>query len=189
MNDSTYILGFEDMGIPPWYVDLIVEVVVHAGIEIKVKSADASLTPLGDADNIGKPRVIDWTKRKKTKVTVTVTDNSGNPVSNYPFTLSAFVRPNSGGHDHSGNRPTGKFITPTKDTVATFQGTTNSDGKATYDYICSGFGGVDSIFVKGRTDNDTSSTTILLQFPGLTELTSGDHYVLTGVMSVTLCKN
>ena len=31
VNDSTYILGFEDMGIPPWYVDLIVQVVVHGG--------------------------------------------------------------------------------------------------------------------------------------------------------------
>ncbi len=29
VNDSMYILGFEDMGIPPMYVDLIVQVVVH----------------------------------------------------------------------------------------------------------------------------------------------------------------
>ena len=36
VNDSTYTLGFEDMGIPPWYVDLIVQVVVHNGAELVV---------------------------------------------------------------------------------------------------------------------------------------------------------
>jgi len=152
------------------------------------------LTPLGDEDNENNPnynpkgpdtrkKIIDWTLRKPTDVTVTVTDNTNNPVPDYPFTLGEFVRPNSGGHDHGDNRPTGKFITPAHDTVASFQGTTNSDGKATCTYICSGFGGVDSIFVRGKTDRDTSSTTILLQFPGLQELTEGDHYELIGAHS------
>ncbi|HUI30328.1 MAG TPA: hypothetical protein VLX91_08925, partial [Candidatus Acidoferrales bacterium] len=151
-------------------------------VEIKVTAADSTLTPLGDDDNTGKPnaRVIDWTKRNTTDVTVTVTDIENNPVPDYPFTLSAFVRPNSGGHDHNTNRPTGKFVTPNNDTLATFQGSTNGDGKATYAYICSGFGGVDSIFVKGKTARDISTATILLQFPGLQELTEGDHYVLVG---------
>lgn len=153
-------------------------------VKIKVTAAASTLTPLGDADNTGpqNARVIDWKKRKTDQVTVAVTDINNNPVPNYPFTLSAFVRPNSGGHDHNTNRPTGKFIHKA-DTVATFQDKTNSDGKAIYTYICSGFGGVDSIFVKGKTDRDTSSTTILLQFPGLEELTSGDHYGLIGAHS------
>ncbi len=119
-------------------------------------------------------------ERDATRVTLTLTGNGSEPVSHYPFTLSAFVRPNSGGHDHNANRPTGKFITPAKDTVASFQGTTNGEGKATYTYICSGFGGVDSILVKGRTDRDTASTTMVLQFSGLQELTAGDHYALYG---------
>ena len=112
-----------------------------------------------------------------------MTDNDNNAVSDYPFRLSAIVRTNSGGHDHNTDRPTGKFITSAKDTVATFQDTTNSEGKATYTYICSGFGGVDSIFVRGRTDRDTSTATILLQISGLQELTSGDHYALVGAHS------
>ena len=109
-----------------------------------------------------------------------MTDNANNPVSDYPSRLSAFVRPQSGGHDHDINRPTGKFITRGSDTLANFRDTTDSKGKLTYTYICSGFGGVDSIFVRGRSDRDTSSATILLRFDGLQELTEGDHYVLIG---------
>ncbi len=165
--------------------------VIRGGVKVKVTAANSTLTPLGDSDNKNNPnynpngpdtrkKIIDWKFRKTTPVTITVTDANNNSVPNYPFTLSAFVSPYSGGHDHNDNRPTGEFITPAHDTVATFQGTTNSDGKAAYTYICSGFGGVDSIFVKGKTDRDTSSTTILLQFPGLQELTSGDHYELSG---------
>ena len=112
-----------------------------------------------------------------------MTHDDNNLVPNYPFTSSAFVRPYSGGHDHDEDRPTGKFITSAKDTVATFQDTTNSEGKATYTYICSGFGGVDSIFVRGKSERDTSSTTILLWFGGLRELTAGDRYVLIGAHS------
>lgn len=43
-----------------------------------------------------------------------------------------------------------------------------------------GIGGVDSIFARGKTDRDTSSTTILLEFSELQELAAGDHYVLIG---------
>ncbi len=171
--------------------------VIRGGMKIRVTAADSTLTPLGDKDNKkadpycsvpkGQPdtchRIIDFSKRDTTKVTIAVTDNDNKPVPGYPFTLSAFVRPNSGGHDHNANRPTGKFITPAKDTVASFQGTTNGEGKATYTYICSGFGGVDSILVKGRTDRDTASTIVLVQFSGLIELTSADHYVLIGAHS------
>ena len=167
---------------------------IKAGVKIKVTADKATLMPLGDGDNRkadpkctvpkGKPdtcqRIIDFSKRKKVKVTVTVTDNVNYPVPNYPFILSAYVRPQSGGHDHDENRPTGKFITRGGDTLANFRDTTDSKGKLTYTYICSGFGGVDSVFVRGRSDRDTSSTTILLRFDGLQELTEGDHYVLIG---------
>ena len=168
--------------------------VIRGGVKIKVAAADSTMTPLGDDDNTDNPnfnndgpdkrrKIIDWTKRDTAGVTVTVTDNDNKPVPGYPFTMSAFVRPNTGGHDHDTNRPTGKFISPAKDTVASFQGTTNGEGKATYTYICSGFGGVDSIMVKGRTERNTASTTIQVQFSGLIELTSADHYLLIGAHS------
>lgn len=166
-------------------------VVVKESTIVKVTAAVATLTPLGDADNKDNPghnkngpdkrlKIIDWSKRKPTDVTVTVTDSKNNPIPNYQFTLSAFVRPNSGGHDHNDGRPTGKFITPAKDTVATFQGSTNSNGTATYTYICSGFGGVDSLHVKGKTDKDTASAVILLKIADLVELIEGTNFKLIG---------
>jgi hypothetical protein len=180
-----------------WWSNFGIGEVVIKVPKIKVVADKSTLTPLGDNDNkkldptctVPKGqsdtchRVIDWSKRKTAHVTITVMDANNNPVPDYPFTLSAFVRPNSGGHDHNTNRPTGKFIHNT-DTVATFQDKTNSEGKAVYTYICSGFGGVDSIYVKGKADRDTSSTTILLQFSGLEELTEGDHYELYGTKPI-----
>ena len=168
--------------------------VVKEGTKVKVTAAKATLRPFRDHDNKDNPNynkngpdkrreIIDWKKRESTEVTVSVTDANNDPIPNYAFTLQSFVRPNSGGHDHNDSRPTGKFITTDKDTVDTFQASTNSEGRATYTYLCSGFGGVDSILVKGRTDRDTSTTTILLQFSGLKELTPGDHYRLIGAHS------
>ena len=187
-TNGSLVLSREDFKQPNYGIGWVK---VTPASKMKVAAAASTLTPLGDADNISNPnfdengpdkrrKIINWGKRDTTRVTVTVTDNNDKPVPRYPFTLSVFVRPNSGGHDHNTNRPTGKFITSANDTVATFRDSTNNDGKATYTYICSGFGVVDSMFVKGKTDRDTSSATILLQFPGLQELTDGDHYVLTG---------
>jgi hypothetical protein len=142
---------------------------------------DAILAPLGDNDNKGptNAKVIDYSLVKPTAVTVSVKMPNGNPVSDYPFTLSAYVRPNSGGHDHTDNRPTGRFIVKT-DTVATFSDKTGSDGTAKYPYLCSGFGGVDSLRVKGKTDKDTSTAIILLKMGNFVELTAGEHYSLVG---------
>jgi hypothetical protein len=77
-----------------------------------------ALAPLGDNDNkvnpnkaeITRPKVIDFSQVKPTTVTVTVKYSDGQPVPDYPFTLSAYVRDNSGGHDHSANRPTGRSM-------------------------------------------------------------------------------
>jgi hypothetical protein len=126
--------------------------------------------------------VIDFKKTKSTSVTVFVTDAVENPIPNYPFTISAHVRPNSGGHDHSTNRPTGSFVTPGPafDTVVVFQGVTDPNGLATYKYFSSGFAGVDSIFVRGMSDKDTNSATILLKMGDFGELTDGEHYDLIG---------
>jgi hypothetical protein len=119
------------------------------------------------------------TTSSPTTVTVTVKYSDGQPVPDYPFTLSAYVRDNSGGHDHSANRPTGRFI-KSKDTVTTFSDKTGSDGTVAYRYLCSGFGGVDSLRVKGITEEDTASAIVLLKVNGLEELGAGDHYKLIG---------
>ncbi len=100
-------------------------------------------------------------------------------MANYPFTLSAYVRANSGGHNHTDNRPTGRFIDG-QDTVTTLSAVTGSMGSASYVYLCSGIGGVDSFFVQGRTKNDTATAIITLKMGDFSELTEGEHYVLTG---------
>ena len=110
---------------------------------------------------------------------MTVKYSDGQPVPDYPFTLSAYVRDNSGGHDHSANRPTGRFI-KLKDTVITFSDKTGSDGTVAYRYLCSGFGGVDSLRVKGITEEDTASAIVLLKVNGLEELGASARYVLIG---------
>lgn len=117
---------------------------------------------------------------RETTVTLSVTDENDDPIPDYSFTIKALVRPNSGGHDHTANRPTGKFITPAGDTVASFEGITASDGKAVYTYLSSGIGGVDSIFVRGATPEATASARIVLRRGDFELLMDGDHYDLIG---------
>ncbi|GJQ22126.1 MAG: hypothetical protein HBSIN02_24810 [Bacteroidia bacterium] len=170
-------------------------VVVRKKVRIRVIPQHAQLKPLGDGDNKkldptctvpeGQPdtcrRIIDFSKVNPTTVTVFVTDEAENALSNYPFTVTAFVRPNSGGHDHTDQRPTGSFEVAGFDfPVVTFQGHSDPNGLATYRYFSSGFGGVDSIFVRGMTDRDTGSATILLKMGEFVELIEGAYYDLIG---------
>ncbi|MFA5832451.1 MAG: penicillin-insensitive murein endopeptidase [Bacteroidota bacterium] len=149
--------------------------------KISITVSDETLLPLSDSDNKGpkKARVIDFSNVKRTKVTVIVKDGSDTPMPNYPFTINALIRGYSGGHDHNTTRPVGRFILK-KDTVSVMKCTTDVKGEIKLDYLCSGFGGVDSIFVQGETNKDTASATIVVKVPGLTELTSGSHYDLIG---------
>jgi hypothetical protein len=171
------------------YYDGLTQVTVRKPI-IKLTTQHTILEPLGDRDNEDNPsynkngpdkrkKIIDFSKVDTMNVTVSVKMPNGYPVPDYPFTLSAYVRPNSGGHDHNDNRPTGKFRHST-DKVKTFSDKTGSDGTAKYTYLCSGIGGVDSLYVKGKTDKDTSTAIILLKMRNFVELTEGDHYVLIG---------
>jgi hypothetical protein len=114
-----------------------------------------------------------------TTATVGVTDPQGTPIPNYPFTLRALVRTNSGGHDHDVGRPTGRFVTGA-DTTVTVQDRTDAAGERQYRYLSSGFGGVDSLFVQGETERDTASATIVLKIADFEELTEGTHYRLIG---------
>jgi hypothetical protein len=92
----------------------------------------------------------------------------------------ALVRDASGGHDHSEGRPTGRFVTEDNDTLAELEGKTGADGEAKYTYLCSGIGGIDSIFVQGRTPYDTATATILLKMGKFELLQDGTMYKLVG---------
>lgn len=133
--------------------------------------------PKGSSDTCR--RILDFSKVDKTKLSVIVVNGSNNPLPDYPLTIHAFVRKNSGGHDRVNERPKGSFVlgNDTSNTVVT---TTDVEGKVQLDYLCSGFGGVDSIFVKGKTQNDTASLAIPVKIENLIELTTGTNYVLVG---------
>ncbi len=83
------------------------------------------------------------------------------------------------GHDHSSDRPKGKLVTP-EDTVESFRGKTDTSGTCTFTYLCSGFGGYDSIHVEGLTKKDTATLTILVRMTKFDSLESGAHYDLIG---------
>jgi len=165
--------------------------VISELVNINILFSDSVLSPLINADNKNNPnynangpdkrkKIIDSTKLRKTNLTVYITDVNNNPIENYSFTIKALVRPKSGGHNHNNNRPIGKFITPEKDTISVYNGKTDTSGQAQYIYLCSGFGGVDSIFVQGKTEKDTSSAILTIKIKELQLLADGDHYNLVG---------
>jgi hypothetical protein len=166
-------------------------VAVKESVLIKIHVADNELQPLGDLGNKDNPnynkdgpdkrkKIIDFSQVKTTTVTVKVTDKQNNPIPNYSFTIQAVVRSESGGHDHTSNRPTGKFISSTGDVLASLQGTTDEYGNVSYTYLSSGIGGIDSIFVRGKTDRDTANARIVLKTGDFQALAEGDHYDLVG---------
>lgn len=164
---------------------------IKDSVVIKVEVADNVLEPLGRYEHKPNPnynpngpdkrkRIIDFSKVEKTTVTINITDKKNNPIPNYNFTMKALVRQNSGGHDHSGNRPIGSYITSTGDTLSTVTEKTDVQGKAVYTYLSSGIGGIDSIFVQGKTPKDTASAKIALKIGDFELLQDGAHYDLVG---------
>ncbi len=161
-------------------------------VKIKIELASSTLTPLGDNHNKLNPNyrkegpdkreyIIDWSKVRKTGATVRVNDLSGNPVPNYPITMTAFGVDLSGGHDHIPERPWGLFVTADHDTVDFLWGETDGEGKVTCTYLSSGIGGKDSIAAWGYDyEKDTASAIVSLKVKGLEELGAGDHYKLIG---------
>jgi len=166
-----------------------VKIRIKPGFKIKLVVADKTLRPLGDSDNKqnpdtterkDRPKVIDFSRVKTTTVTVKVVDSEEKPVSDYDFTMRALVRDASGGHDHTEGRPTGRFVTGDNDTLVEVEGKTGADGEAKYTYLCSGIGGIDSIFVQGQTPHDTATATITLKVGDLELMTEGERYHLVG---------
>ena len=165
-------------------------VVIKEQVIINVEVADKELEPLGRFDNKAnanynkngpdkRTKIIDFSKVEKTTVTTKVTDKKNNPIPNYSFTIQALARQNSGGHDHSANRPTGRFITPSGAKKSSFEGKTGEDGSAIFTYLSSGIGGIDSIFVRGKSE-DTASAVVKLKMSDFELLNDGEHYNLVG---------
>ena len=71
-------------------------------------------------------------------------------------------------------------MTEQHDTLTEVEGKTDTNGQAKYKYLCSGIGGIDSIYVKGQTPYDTATATITLKFGDFQLMTEGEHYDLVG---------
>ena len=160
---------------------------------ITLKFSKNELKPLGDSDNknedpkcVSPPtkdscrKVIDFSKVDNCTLTLSVTDHLGKGIADYPFWIQTGVRDSSGGHDHATGRPTGWLITPDKDTVKLFRGKTDTTGKSIFRYLCSGVGGVDSVYAEGMTKKDTATATLSLTMGKFDSLEIGTHYDLIG---------
>jgi hypothetical protein len=141
---------------------------------------------LGDRDNIGPKdaRVIDFRGVDTTQVMLTLSDLLDRPLSGKALAVRCSVVPTSGGHDHQaghlGTRPRGRFRTQAGDTVTTYSGLTDTNGRISLRYLSSGFGGVDSVICNVTGTRDTVRRVISLVVRGLELLTEGDHYDLIG---------
>jgi len=160
---------------------------------VTIKLSKSELKPLGDSDNkkadphcVSNPksdtcrRIIDFAKVDTSTLVLSVKDQLGKGIADYPLWIKTGVKDSSGGHDHTAGRPLGRLVTSGKDTVYSFHGKTDSTGICRFIYLCSGFGGYDSIYVEGLTKKDTASLTILVRISKFDSLESGAHYVLIG---------
>jgi hypothetical protein len=125
--------------------------------------------------------IIDRSKAKSTPMSVFVSDLDGNPLRNYRLTFRAFGKDTTGGHIHDLNmRPGGRFVTAGQETTYILQVRTDSAGKVQCTYLCTGFGGIDSIYVRGTSPIDTATALIPVRVQGLMELTASPHDTLIG---------
>lgn len=162
---------------------------IQSAEKIRLVADKYRLNPLRNGQNKDNPnynvngderkRIIDFSKVDTDSVHIYVSDAMDKPIQDYPITITALVVDRSGGHDHSGNRPTGKFIYG-QDTLTTDRRKTDASGSLHYKYLSSGFGGIDSICVEGETRSDTATAKILLKRNDFQLLTEGEHYRLVG---------
>jgi hypothetical protein len=142
------------------------------------KKADPTCVSLLEGDTCRK--VIDFSKVDTCTLILSVKDPFGRGIANYPFWIQTGVRDNSGGHDHSVGRLTGRLVTSDKDTLKLYRGKTDTTGRSVFKYLCSGFGGFDSVYAEGLTKKDTATMTIVVKMGIFDSLGTGPHYVLIG---------
>jgi hypothetical protein len=160
---------------------------------ITIRLTKSELKPLGDSHNtkadpacVSKAkndtclRIVDFSKVDTCTLTLAVKDRLGIGIGDYPFWIQTGVRDSSGGHDHRLNRPTGRLIIGDKDTVRIFHGKTDSTGKMIFKYLCSGFGGFDSIYAEGLTSKDTATCKTPVWVKNMDSLSTGTRYRLIG---------
>ncbi len=163
VDDTTFIVFLEDIGMGDWDVILRVTMVQQSmNINIQAEPAEVYPTHTGqDANN-----------NNRTTITVSVTRGSNNPVSGHSVQLEARAVERSGGHDHDGNRPAG--------TLSATEGQTGEDGKFVVMYTASEFGGIERIIARSTTVNKNDSVDVTVRVPNLLLFGGAGSYQLTG---------
>lgn len=114
------------------------------------------------------------------RVFAKLTDNQGSGVAAKTIRYSSSAVELSGGHDHSGNRPTGAFYSADGFTNS-IQCITGPDGTCSVDYLSSEVGGTERISASVLEFPSLAQTIDLtIQIPALGELPAGDLYNLSG---------
>jgi hypothetical protein len=139
-------------------------------IKIEIKAEKTLLSPLTDADNTGPSgaRVIDFSKVRATKITVTVKQNE-EPLPNHPIKLQSIPVAYSGGHDHNSDRRKGSFVAA-DGTEATGETTLKSDSNGIVEvtYKSSGIAGIETIEASSAESPDIkASADVILKIDGL----------------------
>ncbi|MCM8808374.1 MAG: hypothetical protein NC926_10655 [Candidatus Omnitrophica bacterium] len=106
----------------------------------------------------------------RTEVIIKVKTKAGEPLRDFPINLSARAVPYSGGHDHDGNRPVGRFEQS--------QGNTDENGEFRTYYYATQFGGIERIIAKGQEISDSADLTV--RVPGLILLYDYPDYIKVG---------
>jgi hypothetical protein len=162
LNDSTYQIGFEDIGFSPLYVDVIIRVVVRRmPIRLEIATGEASVRPL----KTGGPNTT----------TVVVRAQRGTePVAGVPVELRVEPVPNSGGHDHHDtSRPRGR--------LSATSGVTGADGKFTTEYTASEIAGVEEVIASSPQATEEVKARIEVNVGGLVAFPQTGNYALTGM--------
>jgi len=153
VDDSTYMMYFEDIGISPMYVDLIVEVRIAVSCDIVFtieipgpKEVWPDLPP-GSGGNPGD-------RHKKTNIVVTLKKNL-KPVEGQNITTRVSMLLPSGGHDHT-NHPSGNLLGELYE-------------------IHSGIRGIPEITAPSIADGTINITYTAPEFSGVMELTASTN--------------
>jgi hypothetical protein len=150
------------------------------------------LRPLRNLDNKDNPnynqngpdkrlKIIDFAKCDTTRIWISIQDGQGTAVQNYLYSLQAFARPKSGGHEHTSNRRPPHLIAHSGDTVVASQSSTNQFGKDSLLILASGFAGIDSMHAWGHNTHDTSNLSIAVRFDTLALYSGNAHDTLVGM--------
>ncbi|MEJ5350954.1 MAG: penicillin-insensitive murein endopeptidase [Melioribacteraceae bacterium] len=143
---------------------------IEGNTKITIKEADKKIEIILEPEEV---RPLGTGGNNKTKVKVKVT-RSEKGIKDIGIELRAEAEEGSGGHDHRGNRPAGKF----KDNITV--GKTDENGVYETEYTASEFGGIEKIIAKIAGSGKETEAKLTVRVEGLELLPESPYYVKIG---------